>query len=252
MRPAYLSVSQLNAFLACPARYRFRYVDQVEPAFRSGALALGSAVHSALDWLHRAWKGSERPSAEKILRMFEADLTAQFYDGVAVRGDAGALKSIGRSLLELYFQETPVKEVRAVELPFEVPVVDPRTGEELPVPFRGYIDLIEADGTLVELKTAARKPDKTALRLHLQLTAYSYAMTRIYRERPKARLDCLLKTKEPRLERIPVEREEADDGRLFTLASTVLGAIEAGSFFPNPGWMCRDCEFRRVCPVWVP
>jgi putative RecB family exonuclease len=251
MRPEYLSVSQLNSFLACPARYRFRYVDQVEPAFKSGALALGSAVHSTLDWLHRAWKGSERPVTEKVLRMFEADLSAQFHDGVSVHGDSEALRSIGQRLLEVYLHETPVKAVRAIELPFEVPIVDPRSGEEVPVPLRGYVDLIEADGTLVEVKTASRKPDRTALQIHLQMTAYSYAMTRIYRERPKARLDCLLKTKEPRLERIPVEREEADDARLFVLASGVLSAIEAGSFFPNPGWMCRDCEFRRVCPVWV-
>lgn len=34
MTPAYLSVSQLPAYLACPAKYRLRYVDQVEPAFK--------------------------------------------------------------------------------------------------------------------------------------------------------------------------------------------------------------------------
>jgi len=251
MSPEYLSVSQLNTFLACPARYRFRYVDQVPPAFKSGALALGSAVHSALDWLHRAWKGPGRPTEDQLLRIFAADLATQVRDGVPLRGDADALRTQGERLLEVYLRETLPKAVLAVELPFEVPIVDPRTGTELPAPLRGYVDLVEADGTLVEIKTAARKPDRVAVQLHLQLSAYSYAMTRIYRERPQARLDCLLKTKEPRLERIPAERTVADDGRLFTLASTVLGAIEAGSFFPNPGWMYRDCEFRRVCPVWA-
>jgi putative RecB family exonuclease len=224
----------------------------VEPAFRSGALALGSAVHSTLDWLHRAWKGTGRPAEDQVLRIFDADLTTQVRDGVPLRGDPEALRTQGWKLLEVYLHETPVKAIRAVELPFEVPIVDPRSGEELPVPLRGYVDLIEADGTLVEVKTASRKPDPTALQLHLQMTAYSYAMTRIYGERPKARLDCLMKTQEPRLERIPVEREEADDAHLFVLASEVLSAIERQSFFPNPGWMCRDCEFRPVCTVWTP
>jgi putative RecB family exonuclease len=251
MKPEYLSVSQLNAYLMCPAKYRFRYVDQVQPAFKSGALALGSAVHSALDWLHRAWKGGERPDKEKVLRIFEADLTAQFHDGTKIRGDPGALKDVGRGLLGLYVEETPAKDVRAVELPFEVPIVDPKTQTALPAPLQGYVDLIEEDGTLVEVKTASRKPDRSSLLLHLQMTAYSYALTRIYRERPKARLDVLLKTKEPRLERLPVERSEVDDRRLFVVASEVLDAIDCASFFPNPGWQCQGCEYRHACPVWT-
>jgi len=83
------------------------------------------------------------------------------------------------------------------------------------------------------------------------MTAYSYALTRIYRERPKARLDVLLKTKEPRLERILVERGEADDRRLFVVATEVLSAIDSGSFFPNPGWQCQGCEYRHQCPLWT-
>lgn len=251
MKPAYLSVSQLNAFLMCPAKYRFRYVNQVEPAFKSGALALGSAVHSTLDWLHRAWKEGKRPEKETLLRIFEADLTAQFHDGTKIRGSAGPLKDTGRGLLGIYLEETPAKAVRAVELPFEVPIVDPKTGEELSAPLQGYVDLIEEDGALVEVKTASRKPDRASLALHLQVTAYSYALTRIYRERPRARLDVLLKTKEPRLKRLPVERSEADDRRLFVVASEVLSAIDSGSFFPNPGWQCQGCEYRHACPIWM-
>ncbi len=38
---------------------------------------------------------------------------------------------------------------------------------------RGVIDLVEADGTLVELKTAARTFDTGSLERHLQLSTYA-------------------------------------------------------------------------------
>jgi hypothetical protein len=47
-----------------------------------------------------------------------------------------------------------------------------------------------------------------------------------------------------------VGRSEADDARLFLLAREIIGAIEAESFFPNPSWMCKECELRFACPVW--
>lgn len=128
---------------------------------------------------------------------------------------------------------------RATELPFEVELVHPGTGEVLAVPLQGWIDLIEADGTVVELKTLSRTPDAGALALNLQLSAYSYAASRIYREQPPLRLDVLLKTRRPRFERVPVERGAADDARLFLLAEEALRAIEAQAFFPNPGWPVR-------------
>ena len=253
MRPAYLSASQLNCYLGCPAKYQFRYLDRVEPAFKSAALVLGSAVHSTLEWIHRGWQAGEEPSWEEIAEIFEADLSAQAMDPISFRDGAGfkSLLQQGCQLLLVYVTETPARPPKAMEVPFEVELIHPKTGEILDIPLRGWMDLIEADGTVVEFKTAARKPDKTTLALHLQLSAYSYAGKTIYRKRPKLRLDCLMKTKVPRLERIPVERTETDDGRLFVIATEVVKAIDAESFFPNPGWQCQGCEYRHVCPIWT-
>ena len=30
----------------------------------------------------------------------------------------------------------------------------------------------------------------------------------------------------------------------------VLQAIESGVFHPNPGWQCKDCQFRSQCWAW--
>ena len=253
MRPAYLSASQMNLFLACPLKYRLKYIDQIPPPFKPSGLVLGSAVHSGIEWLHKRWQEGNRPDEEELLSIFEADLEAQMLEEIRFRPgeDAVSLRETGGGLLKLYYSETEARAPRAAELPFEVDLVHPPTGEILDVPLRGWIDLVEEDGTIVEIKTSARSPDDLTLAVHLQLSAYSYAAATMYKERPRIRLDCLLKTKRPRLEGIEVARSEVDDARLFLIAKEIIGAIEAESFFPNPSWMCKGCEFRPACPIWA-
>ena len=45
-------------------------------------------------------------------------------------------------------------------------------------------------------------------------------------------------------------RDRAANVRLFRLVSEVLGAIEAGAFYPIVGWQCKDCGFRSKCWAW--
>ena len=50
MEPArVISVSQVNAYLACPLKYRFQYVDKIPRPWRAAAMAFGSSVHAAVE-----------------------------------------------------------------------------------------------------------------------------------------------------------------------------------------------------------
>jgi CRISPR/Cas system-associated exonuclease Cas4 (RecB family) len=65
------------------------------------------------------------------------------------------------------------------------------------------------------------------------------------------RFDVLLKLKkEPRLDIYYTTRTAADRKRLAKLISQVLKGIEAGVFFPNPSWMCSDCQYAEACVKW--
>ena len=44
--PDRISVSQVTSYLLCPRKYRFRYIDKLEPEHRSANMAYGSAVHT--------------------------------------------------------------------------------------------------------------------------------------------------------------------------------------------------------------
>ncbi|MBI2159941.1 MAG: hypothetical protein HYU25_06145 [Candidatus Rokubacteria bacterium] len=66
----------------------------------------------------------------------------------------------------------------------------------------------------------------------------------------RLRFDVLTKTKQPERHRYRTTRDRAANVRLFRLAAEVLRAVEASVFYPNPGWQCKECPFRRKCWAW--
>ena len=48
MEKPHLSYSQINTYLTCPLKYKFHYIDQIEPPFVSSALVFGSCIHEAV------------------------------------------------------------------------------------------------------------------------------------------------------------------------------------------------------------
>jgi len=150
-------------------------------------------------------------------------------------------------LLQVYYDKSNGRSIEAIEHPFEVPLVDQQSGESLDLPLVGRIDLIETGPVIVDLKTSAYKPDPKDVNMNLQMTAYSYAYHHITGEFPKLRMDYLIKTKTPRLERVKTSRNSLAFRKLFLLTKEVLNGIRSRIFFPNPSWRCGDCEYRQVC-----
>lgn len=251
--PNYISVSQINLYILCSLKYRFTYIDLLEKPFKPAGLAFGSAFHSALEWLHKRRRDNKPITVGDIISIFKADWYAQNCDSIRFKkGDSHeSLAEMGEKLILKYFEELPPVLPRDIEVGFQIPFVNPETGEVLDRDFKGVIDLIEEDGTIVEHKTSARVLDESAIDGNFQLSAYSYAYRYLFnRKESGIRIDNMVKTKRPRIERFKVQRNETDYVRLFHIAQTVICGIENGIFFPNPGWMCADCEFADHCRSW--
>ena len=252
MTPDHISVSQINQYLMCPLKYRFHYVDELPAAFKSADLAFGSAIHAAVEWWHKHRENEKGPEWQDVARIFEADLQAQAFDMLKFK-NGGSIESLldkGKQVLAVYLKSYKGKEVRAVELPFRVPVLDLETGEALELPLDGYIDLVEADDTVVELKTAAKVYSPIEIIQHLQLSAYAYAYGWLYKTKPKLRIDILTKSKVPAMHSFEVNRDKNELVRFFHIAKGVLQSIKAGHFYPNEGWQCPGCEYFEACRKW--
>ena len=130
--------------------------------------------------------------------------------------------------------------------------------------FVGAIDLILLDPSnpstfhIIDHKTAARRYDETKVATDMQLTAYKWLLEKSgYLGFDKdeydlsLRWDVILKLKkEPRVERYTTVREGKDVRRFLRATRVILKAIEQGFFYPQTGWQCTDCGFKRVCYGW--
>ena len=244
-----ISASQVNAYLACPLKYRFQYVDKIPRAWRVATMCFGSSVHAAVEWFHRQRLSGVAPSAEQAEQIFEADWYAQNLEPLVFsdRESREGLLEKGRAMVRLYVEQANSVRPVAVEQPFEVELHDPESGEAFDLRLRGFIDLIEEDGTVVDLKTAGRSLEAGGLERHLQLSIYALAGLIQTGSTPKLRLDMLYKTARPRLERLETMRTPADLAWTAQLVREIALAIETEHFFPNPSWRCQECEYFAHC-----
>lgn len=248
----HISVSQINLYLSCPLKYKYRYIDELPVASKAAELAFGSAVHSSIEWWHKERQAGYIHEWEDVAVIFAADMNAQAVDDLRFKNgdDLDSLLALGRQLIAVYIQEYKGAAPKAVEQNFRVPLVDLETGERLDMPLEGYFDLLEEGDTVVELKTAAKVYDTATLVQHLQLTAYSYAFSFLKKRDANLRIDILTKTKKPRLHSFEIAHTQNDHVRFFHLAKRVIQGIQAGHFYPNAGWQCQGCEYYETCQKW--
>ena len=257
----HVSFTQIDQYLRCPLKYKFTYVDRLQPEFVPAALALGSGIHGAAAFLFRGTADGAPPSLADVQAFFEAYWQLETGNRPIRFGEKDTKESLldlaGRMLAVLHRSQEPGIEIVGVEQPFDVPLVDLDTGEVLDRALVGTLDLIERDASghivVVDLKTLARKYTDLQVEASLQLSVYSYATAMnglSDQEDLRLRFDVLTKTKQPELCRHWTQRDRAANIRLFHLAAEVLRAIEAEVFVPNPGWQCKDCPFRSRCWAW--
>jgi len=255
----HVSFTQLDQYLRCPLRYRFLYIDRLEPDFVPAARAFGSGIHAAAAIFFRGVGQGEGPTVEDVQGYFETFWKLETEHQPLRFGEKESkegLLDLARRMLAVLCEQFPGTEILAVEQPFAVPLIDQATGEVLDRDLVGTLDLLERDAeglVVVDLKTSARKYTDLQVETALELSVYSYAVGLspfANGDDVRLRFDVLTKTKQPELHRYWTTRDRAANVRLFRLASEVLGAIEAGVFYPNVGWQCKDCAFRSKCWAW--
>ena len=250
--PRSISVSQVNAYLGCPLKYRFQYVDKIPRPWRVATMAFGTSIHAAVEWFHHERIVGRSPVLEGVLKIFEADWYAQNAEPLVFseRESKDSLREKAAGMLRIYVEACNGSTPIAIEQPFEIDLIDPETGEVLPVRLRGIIDLVEEGDVLVDLKTAGRTLEQGGLERHLQLSTYALAHWVLKGSIPKLRLDMLMKTVKPRLERLETTRSVEDLGWTARLIHEVAQAIQTEHFFPNPSWRCTECEYFGHCQRW--
>jgi len=238
-----LSPSQVATFISCAAKYWFKYglgVEQVQ----GSALSLGKAFHTVVreNYQQKIHTQTDMP-LELALALYldawsaEAERT-EFQPGE----DPDQLKRMGLACLTKYQQQiAPMVKPAEVELPV--------SGIIGGVHVRGFVDLLDVDGRIIDLKSAKTSPSKNIRPdYRFQISTYE-AITP--GANGQARLDTVVKlTKEVKAITQEFEVTDADRRHVQVMYPLVQEAARSGLYPPNRNnYLCsrKYCSYVDLC-----
>jgi hypothetical protein len=236
-----LSPSQVSNLMDCAYRWYGQYVlELADPP--TGNLALGRAVHSAL--------------AENFSQKCETKVDLDVIGVVVLFREAWNLESehaefrddeepreLGRTgeiLVAKYMDEAaPLIDPAAVEMHVE--------GVINGVSVHGFLDVLDVEGRVIEIKTAKARPPVVDQIHKFQVATYSRLT---HRSTGMGRIDTLVKTKSPQLIQQSFSITEQELHATDTLYPVAQELIRGGVYVPNRrSMMCsrRNCAYWRHC-----
>ena len=244
--PRYLSPSGAETFSKCPRKWKFQYVEGLEP-IPSRTAQVGSFANKILERvMHQA------PEERTVERA--RSLAKEHWESVVNSDEFVALGL--NNVQTRRFKERAWDAITGLwenEDPAGVGVEG--TEQDMTVtlggvPFRGIIDRVERtpDGLVVtDYKPGRKPPDKFMARSRYQMMLQAAAVAEYTRETP-VRVDIMHLGEGTT--RIAVTQNRIDSA-LRSLSSTwraVQTACTADTFKPRAGKLCRKCPYLEMCP----
>jgi RecB family exonuclease len=197
-------------------------------------------MHLALKDFYDAVLAARPRTAEALLQIFEAALSEQAFDD---NHQLELYRRQGREQLQHFFElwgERPKPQVLHTEKTFDLNLHG--------LLVRGRIDRVDrAQGervSIVDYKTGSPKDEDDA-RKSLQLSIYALAASSLWGMEPERLVFYNLETNEE----IVATRSARDLEKTQDRIQTVAAEIAAGNFEPKPGFHCRSCLYRSMCPA---
>ena len=252
----HISISSLQTYLRCPAQYFYRYVMRVRDTHRPGALAFGTAIHTALACFYTSLMKGEEISSDELVTCFadawEEQLSGDLPVLLSDKESPGSLQDMGVEMLNCFHRDAPrPHRVVGVEEPFAVDICHPSSDVPFPERLVGVFDAViqQEDGSysILEHKTAARRFTKSRLDHDLQVTGYTLAAPLVGLPGASVTFQVLLKTSKPALELYQPSRTKRDQEDFQRTAAGVLAAVQAGAFYPVRDWWCSGCSSAGPC-----
>jgi len=238
-----LSPTQVGCYADCSAKWWAKYGLEL-PDPKNGNLAMGIAFHGALaeNFVQKIETKEDAP-AELVERAFDAQWeAAAAADETVFRDDEepAEIAESGRRLVRAFMSEAaPLIQPAAVELPV--------TGAIGGTPVQGRIDVLTVEGTLIDFKTAAKKPGAMTHGQKFQLATYAEVT-------PGAsglvQIITAVKTKTPQIVPLDHRVTEADRRGVQIQYPLIQEAMRSGYYVPNRGSMLcsrRNCAFWQWC-----
>ncbi len=261
------STSQVQTYIQCPLKYRYKYVDKipVEEFIETADIILWKIVHSSLEKLYKDINNMKTPSKEDILVYYqwlrsekEQEAKDRCWE-IVIHGEYTLqdYKARWESYLRKYYDKhSPFEDIKVIdtELNFVFELEDN-------ISFQGIIDRLDKvwDTFIIsDYKTNKRLPTEEKDWYIEQLTLYGIGIQQKYgkyfnnlkarlyflhfdiedeRELTQDRLDQVLEKYKTIIKEIEKKKE------LFSLGNKKI-------FEAKQGALCRFCDYQTICPLF--
>jgi DNA helicase-2/ATP-dependent DNA helicase PcrA len=273
--PLQLSVSAIEAYQMCPQKYLFGYVWGIRGGPHA-AMTFGNVMHTTIrEFLGALRKGRPLPPFEEIEAIFRREWSSAGFED---RYQEECYQKDGLEQLRVFHQscvETPPdilaqEKTFALELENNLQVTgridqinfrSPLPGStegSLPGPAKdsslgpggsrasalGRAEARSAEVEIVDYKTGRPKTEEKA-RKDLQLGIYALAA----REALELNATLMVYHSLQNNQRVAAGREAKQLADVRSTVQEVAAEIRARDFPPRPGFYCRSCDYRTLCPA---
>jgi DNA helicase-2/ATP-dependent DNA helicase PcrA len=236
--PLKLSASALDNYRRCPQQYLFGRLWSLEEGPR-GTMTFGRVVHDTIRRTLAELRKGNQLEFDEVQGIFETEWkSAGFEDAYQEEG----YKSDGLEQLRVFHAAMidSLPEIMEQEKPFELPM-------ENNVIITGRIDQVNSLGgsnvEIVDYKTGRMKKDLDARR-DLQLSIYAIAAKEIFEWNPARLVFHYLQNNQ--IQATTRDEKQLDEAQ--KIIQEAAADIRAGQFPPKPGFLCRSCAYRPICP----
>lgn len=239
------SASSIATFMRCGKQWEFAYVYAIKrpPTLRA---VIGIAAHEAVETNYRQKMetGVDLP-VDDVKQAFSDSFERNYTPDVAIEEDESPYegKTSGYSVVGKYQKEV-------------APSIHPVMIEEQVqfkvngIPFSGYVDLVDQNKRVRDLKTVKRKPSKNDYALNMIGYAIGYRQKTGETENGVV-LDYMVRTKDPYYHPVPSEGPVPDSaiGEFADVVTSVQSAVSKGVFIPTglSNNACSWCGYRDIC-----
>jgi RecB family exonuclease len=234
-----LSYSSIDTYETCPAKYRFRYEENL-PTSPSPALSFGDSLHRSLYRFHSR-PVPVAPSLEELHEILDAVWVGEGYADVS---EERMYLDHGRQVLAQYHRDNAAdyRIPAAMEFRFSIDVEGVQVSGVI-----DRMDRIPGGGyEIIDYKTNRRLPPRSRVDGDLQLSIYHLAAREVWGIEPeRLTLYYLLPA-----QRMSTARTNGDLDDLRRRIATVAERIEAMKFEPRQNPLCDWCEYQALCPLF--
>lgn len=248
------SYSRLSTFEQCPLKFRFQYIDKLEPEIKETIEGfLGHKVHETLQWIYEQVATGRILKLDEILENFITSWNKDFNKEIKIvkeELEAEHYFNQGIKFLIDYFLKYSPFQDNTIATEKKVMINLDKEGK---YQLQGYIDRLvhHKDTNVFEIhdyKTNGFLKTQEELDKDRQLAIYAIAVKQLFEEVNDIDLVWhFLAFNEKRVSKRTDEQLEELKQEVIRLIDKIESTKD---FNPNPSVLCRWCEFRGHCPLF--